>query len=169
MITPDRYFDDLYEYVDLWACGYVKAYTPNSQGEIFLRQKNRFVEAMLDRFEVINKLRKAIGLEEMSAEDCYDYYVNNMPDYDEKRAVIDLYNYDLITKELADKEDAFNKNPNAQAYLLVMGAPDVFIENSDVMQTRLDHINRLLVEGGYNKITPQKTEEILTKLIVQNW
>jgi hypothetical protein len=170
MLRPEKYFDQSYEYVDLWASGFVKAHAPNSDGEVFTRQKQRVVEALMERFDVINKLRHAIGLEEMSVEDTYDYYVNNMPEYDEKKNVIDLYNYDLRTRELSEKEESFSRSANAQAYLLVMGAPDVFIDNSQVVQERLDHINRLLLEGGYKKISPQKTEEILEKLLVtSNW
>jgi hypothetical protein len=166
MLTPEKYFDEVYEYVDLWASGFIKAYAPNTEGEIFLRQKARLVEALISRFDVINRLRKVIGLDAMSVEDTYDYYVNNLPEYHEKKKVIDLYNYDLRTRELAEKEEMFQLNPNASAYLHVMGAPDEFIENSHIVQERLDHINRLLVEGGYSKISPHKTEEVLTKLLM---
>jgi hypothetical protein len=166
MLKVDKYFDNVYEYADLWSAGLIKAYMPNAEGEIFLRLKVRVVEALMDRFDAVNALRKSIGLDPMSIEDAYDYYVNNIPEFDEKKKVFDLYNFDLKTRELADKEESFAINPNAVAYLYVMGAPDVFIENSHVVQERLDHINRLLVEGGFNKITPNKTEEILTKLLM---
>lgn len=166
MISTEKYFDELFEYVDLWSAGFVKAYSSNSEGELFTRQKSRVTEALLDRFEVVNKLRKAIGLDEMTVEESYDYYVNNLPEYDERKKVIDLYTYDKKTHELATKEDEFSQKQNAVAFLHVMGAPDFLIENSHVVQDRLDNINRLLVQGGYNKITPQKTEEILTKLLM---
>ncbi len=166
MITTEKYFDELFEYVDLWSAGFVKAYSANVEGELFLRQKNRVTEALLERFDVINRLRKAIGLDEMNVEESYDYYVNNLPDYDERKKVIELYTYDKRTRELAEKESEFKKNQNATAFLYVMGAPDFLIDNSHVVQDRLDNINRLLVQGGYNKITPQKTEEILTKLLM---
>ena len=166
MLKVEKYFDDVYEYADLWSAGLIKAYLPHSEGEIFLRLKVRLVEALMDRFEVVNTLRKSIGLDAMNIEDAYDYYVNNIPEFDEKKKVFDLYSFDLKTRELSEKEEAFAINPNAVAYLHVMGAPDVFIENSHVVQERLDHINRLLVESGFSKITPNKTEEILTKLLM---
>ncbi len=167
MLSPEKYFDDTYEYVDLWVGGFIKAYQPNSEGEIFSRLKNRVVEALMNRFEVINKLRKSIGLEEMDIEHSYDYYVNNLPEYNDRKNVVDLYTYDVKTRELSEKEEHFHKNPDAQAHLCVMGAPDILIENSRVLQERLDHINRLLVAGGYEKITPRKTEEILSALLME--
>lgn len=170
MIKQEKFFEDIYQYVDLWAAGYVKTYIPQINDELYSRLKIRFVEAVLDRFDAINKLRVAIGLDAMSVDDCYDYYVNNLPEFDEQKKVIDLYSYDKKTKELSEKEKQFTTDPRAEAYLLVMGAPDVFLENSHVVQERIDHINRLLVEGGYKKITPKKTEEILEKLlVVSNW
>jgi hypothetical protein len=168
MIKIEKYFEELYEYVELWASGYVKAYSPEAQGEFFTRIKNRLIEALIDRFDVINRLRVAIGLDVMSVDDVYNYYINNMPDYDENRKVVDLYNYDQKTRDLASKEQAFSKCANAQAYLLVMGAPDIIIDNSDIIQTRLDHVNRLMLEGGFEKITPQKTEEIIEELFMNN-
>lgn len=168
MIRQEKYFDEVYEYVDLWAGGFVKAYSATAEGELYLRQKNRVVEALVERFDTINRLRKAIGLDAMSVEETYDYYVNNLPDYDDRKKVIDLYTYDTKTRDLGEKEGDFKKNQNALAFLHVMGAPEEYIENSHVVQQRLDHINRLLVGSGYNKISPQKTEEILTQLIMEN-
>jgi len=166
MLKQEKYFDDVFEYTDLWTAGLIKAYLPSSEGEIFLRLKSRLIEALMERFEVINELRLSIGLAMMDVEDAYDYYVNNIPEFDEKKKVFDLYSYDLKTRELLDMKEDFEQRPNALAYMHVIGAPDVFIENSHVVQERLDHINRLLVEGGCNKITPNKTEEILTKLLM---
>jgi hypothetical protein len=166
MLRPEKYFDESYEYIDLWASGYVKAYAPHTEGDIYLRQKGRLVEALMNRFDAINSLRKAVGLDEMTVEETYDYYVNNIPDYNDKKKVIDLYSYDLKTRELSEKEESFKQNACAKAYLYIMGAPDEFIANSHIVQDRLDQINRLLVEGGHNKITPRKTEEILTKLLM---
>lgn len=166
MITTEKYFDDLFEYVDLWSAGFVKAYSSNSEGELFLRQKNRVTEALINRFDVVNHLRKAIGLDEMTVDETYDYYVNNLPEYDDRKKVIDLYNYDLKTRELSEKENELSNKKNATAFLYAMGAPDYMIERSDIVQQRLDHINRLLVQGGYDKISPHKTQEILTKLLM---
>jgi len=170
MVRLERYFEDIYEYVDLWASGLIKAYIPEIEGEGYLRLKTRVVEAILDRLDTVNQLRLSIGLDEMETEDCYDYYINNVPELDEKSKSINLYKYDVETREMAEKQDEFQKNPNAQAYLVVMGAPDIILENSHVMQERIDLINRLLVEGGHAKISPQKTEEVLTKLlVVSSW
>ncbi len=170
MLRPERYFDELYEYVDLWAAGFVKAYSPDIGSETYARQQSRLVEALIERFDVVNRLRRAIGLKEMGTEGCYDYYVNNLPEYDDTRKVIDLYTFDRRTRELAEMEEGFRRNPDANAYLHVMGAPDMIIDNSYVVQQRLDHINRLLVESGNARISPHKTEEILTTLLTSsNW
>jgi len=166
MMKIEKYFDESYQYVDLWAAGFVKAYSKDADGEAYSRQKNRLVEALSERFDVINRLRRAIGLKDMTVDQTYDYYVNNLPEYDERQGTIDLYSFDRKTEALAGKEQNFLSNQNAEAYLHIMGAPDYMIENSRVIQERLNHINRLLQQGGYNKISPQKTHEILTELLM---
>ncbi len=170
MLTPEKVFDDLYEYADLWAGGYIKAHINDIDIESFTRLKFRFVESIMDRVGVVNRLRKAINLSEMTIDEAYDYYINNMPDFDEKTRTIDLRTYDLATSKLADNEHSFAKNdkPSVRSMLTVMGAPDVYLENSHIIQERIDHINRLLGEGGYPPMDAPKTEEMLVKLLIVN-
>ena len=157
--VTERIFDDLYEYVDLWAGGYIRAYLPDAEESVFQAAKYRLTDSILKRIEVINELRKSIGLNKFSVDDAYDYYINNMPEYNEQGDTIDLTSYDEATLELEQKKDLFKayETPTAKAFLIVMGAPDYFINNSDIVQERIDHINRLLKEGGYAEMTPKKT------------
>ncbi len=170
MLTPEKVFNDLYEYVDLWAGGYVKAHLNGIDVETFMRVKHRLVESVIDRIGVVNRLRKAIGLKEMSIDESYDYYINNMPDFDDISYSIDLRKYDAETSKLAVNEENFTRKdkPCVKSMLLIMGAPEVYIENSFIIQERVDHINRLLNEGGYPVMDAKKTEEVVIQLLVEN-
>ncbi len=170
MLTPEKVFDDLYEYVDLWSGGYVKAHLNGVDTETFMRVKHRLVESIMDRIGVVNRLRKAMNLGEMTIDEAYDYYINNMPEFDDKTNSVDLRNYDADTSKLALHEDNFARKdkPCVKSMLTVMGAPEVYIENSHIIQERIDHINRLLHEGGYPNMDARKTEEMLVKLLIVN-
>lgn len=169
MLSQEKYFDEVFEYVDLWASGYLKAHLPNLEKERSLKLKNDVTSALISRIDAINLLRHNMGLQSMNINETYDYYINNLIDFNEARSEIDFKSYDERTNKIETYAKALRNPASAEAYLLVIGAPDIYIQNHHVVQERIDIVNRMLKEGGYPVLTPQKTEELLLRiLVVQN-
>ncbi|HCR85593.1 MAG TPA: hypothetical protein DIV86_02835 [Alphaproteobacteria bacterium] len=168
MLSQEKYFDEIFEYVDLWSAGYVKAHLPNLKTEERLKLKNKVITSLVARIDSINLLRASIGLKPMNVNETYDYYINNILEFNDALGEIDFYGYDEYTAKI----DAYTKslrNPaSAEAYLLVIGAPDIYIQNHHVEIGRVDIVNRMLKDGGYPLLTPQKTEELLLRILVVN-
>ena len=163
----EKYFDELYEYVDLWAAGYVKAFMPEIDNKSFFKMKESFTESIMNRINVINDLREVMELEPFSKDDAYDYYINNMPEFDDENSIIDLSEFDKRTEDLKAKIETYKakENHNAKDYLVVMGAPEEYFSLHDVLQKRIDITNRLLQKGGYPEMDSRKTENLIYNLL----
>lgn len=165
--SQDILFDDNFSMVELWADGFVAAYASDVEVEFRVALKDRFIISVIDRIKVIDDLRKAMGLKAMSEEEIYDYYINNMPEFDSEKNSINFKQYDNFTAELQSEIEQYKttKPPCAKAYLIVLGAPSYFVNKWLVLQERIDHINNMRKECGFKPMTAEKTEEILLKLL----
>lgn len=167
MLNPEKYFENIYEYVDLWVGGFIAAYCSDFDAQTQQHVRSRMVESVLSRIDVINELRSTLGLEPLSIDDSYDYYINNLPDYSDSDNSIDLESYDHLTaKYQSMKETLTPENADIKIYLILMGAPDVFLKNSDPIQRRIEMANKLFVEGGYNPMKPKEIENLLIRMLV---
>lgn len=166
MLNPEKYFDDLYEYVDLWVSGYTAAYCSDLDFESCEQIKSKMIESVLYRLDVINSLRIKLGLDEFSVDDSYDYYVNNLPEFNDKDNSIDLNAYDNTTKEFAKLYgNLAGMKSNIKLYLILMGAPKMYIENRTSIEKRVDMANRMFMEAGYNPMQPREIENLLIRML----
>lgn len=166
MLNPEKYFDDIYEYADLWVSGYVHAYCPEMDNKMHHHIKVRMIESVMERLDVINDLRSKLGLSLLSIDASYEYYINNLPVYNELEGSIDLTAYDNLTQDYAKLGEGFASDmSDVKIYLILMGAPRIFLENSAHIQRRLDNANRLFVEGGYASMKPVEIESLLVRML----
>lgn len=166
MLNPEKYFDDIYEYVDLWVSGYTVAYCNESDFQTQEQVKMRMIESILRRLDVINSLRSKLGLDVLTIDDSYDYYINNLPEYNDVESSIDLKSYDDLTEEYSKLEKTLSPyNADIKIYLILMGAPKVFIENKTSIEKRVETANRLFVESGYNAMEPKEIENLLIRML----
>jgi hypothetical protein len=166
MLQQEKYFDEKFEYIDLWAAGYVKAHLPHLKTDDSLKVKTLVIESLINRIDVINDLRSAIGLIAMSINETYDYYINNIIGFNDLTNEIEFSIYNDRTHKIEAYAKSLRNPAGAEAYLLVIGAPDIYIQNHHVLQERVDIVNRMLKDGGYATMSPQKTEELLLRILV---
>lgn len=169
MLQQEKYFDDLYEYVDLWASGYVKAYLPDISSQEHFVLRNKVLETLYNRLEVVNLLRRKVGLREMTINECYDYYINHMLEFDDAREEIKFDTYNNDTKLINQYTSEVEGKAGAKAYLFIIGAPEIYLKNHHVVQERIDLANKMLTDNGHPEMTPQKIEELLLRILVVNY
>jgi hypothetical protein len=167
MLNPEKYFDDIYEYVDLWVSGFTAAYCEGLDQKSQNKIKSRMIESVLKRFDVINILRAKLGLSVLNVDDSYDYFINNLPKYDDDSESLDLASYDSLTENYLSLEQSLSEDiDDVKIYLILMGAPQRFVDNYAPIQKRIDLANRLFLDSGFNKMGPQEVENLLIRMLV---
>ncbi len=167
MLNPEKYFDDIYEYMDLWVSGFTAAYCQELDHNSHEKIKSRMIESVIARLDVINSLRLKLGLDYLSIDDSYDYYINNLPEFEDADKSIDLQSFDEKTSEYSKLEQTLcAESADVKIYLVLMGAPNRFVENYHPIQRRVEMANKLFIESGFNKMQPKEIENLLIRMLV---